>query len=441
MLKSRVPVLASLSDDAAEKGDAPEADRDRPLDPWRRCGTAAARAVIAEAIRLIQNYEDHFRLRKRKRRLADQATFERTVEALLCDAIHGRLTIPTGGLMVSLANRDLGSANRYRAPTLNKALPDILKRLSAPEMAYLNVQKGTQGFQAGEGVRTTISAGERLIRRIEEHSLTLSDITRGSGQETIVLKSAKPDRFSGAELINYRDTPQTRAFREEMGKINAWLAGADISFDEFYATDRVVDSQQRHLRRIFNNGSFAKGGRLFGGFWQEIGKEQRGQGLRIADEPVVTLDYRQAAPRALYGLAGETPPADCYAVPGYESYREGWKKLLNTVLFQGPAIARFPQGTRDLFPARLKIGEALGALLAFHAPVRSRLVPGLGFSLMFTESEILVDVLLDLMCQRIVALPIHDAVIVRRSDQDQAADAMREAFRRHSGIVGEVAVQ
>ncbi len=413
---------------------------DRAFDPWRRCATERARLVVAEALRLLQNYEEYRGFRKRRRRPHDQAAFELSVEALLADAVHGQLVDPDCGLMVSLANKDLGSSSRYRPPVMTKALPDILQRLAAPEMAYLVVAKGHQGFSRGEGRRTTFWAGERLIKRIGEHELQLEDLRRVSHQEVIVLKAAKEDHWDSGKRLEYSETEQTRKFRDEVRTINEWLAGADIAFDEAWATT-AVDDRRRELRRVFNDGRFNAGGRLFGGFWQDLKKSERALGLTIDGHRIVTLDYRQMGPRILYGWAGVQPPEDCYSIPRYEAFRDGWKRLFGALTHTGLELGRYPQGTRKLFPGHLRIGEAIKALVDFHAPIASRFMPGVGLDLMFAESEIMVDLLLTARRQNIVALPVHDAVIVAQKHQDAMAAIMVQTFKDHVGIPGEVAIE
>ncbi len=73
------------------------------------------------------------------------------------------------------------------------------------------------------------------------------------------------------------------------------------------SADKIVDSNDRRLRRIFNNGSFEEGRRLFGGFWQPLKKTERAEGLIIEDEAVASLDFGQMTPRILYGMAGVFP--------------------------------------------------------------------------------------------------------------------------------------
>jgi hypothetical protein len=52
----------------------------------------------------------------------------------------------------------------------------------------------------------------------------------------------------------------------------------------------------------------------------------------------------------------------------------------------------------------------------------------------------LVDVLLTLKTQGIVALPIHDAVVVRDDNSDKANAVMKQVFREHTGITPDVAL-
>jgi hypothetical protein len=59
--------------------------------------------------------------------------------------------------------------------------------------------------------------------------------------------------------------------------------------------------------------------------------------------------------------------------------------------------------------------------LALLLSVRGHLFcTGIGFKLMFIESECLIDVLLALIDRSIVALPVHDAVIVPVSAVESA---------------------
>src|SRR5512137_989035 len=252
--------------------------RDRPFEDFRVPRTDKAKAVVADVLNQMQRYEQHRDLRKRKRKVDDQKTFEATVATIVCDLCHRWISEPEGWVAVSLSNETLGRAGRYKSPALNKTLPTVLERLASADMHFIELSKGFRGY-FNNGKQTTIRAGKRLISRIEEHSLSLSDLSIEVHQEVIILKTERTDVFTHGKPIDYQDDDRTVVFREQMHLINAWLAQADILLDSYFADLRGVDGTERFLRRIFNNSSFEAGGRLFGGFWQSLGQRERLMGV------------------------------------------------------------------------------------------------------------------------------------------------------------------
>lgn len=409
---------------------------DRPFNPFRAPKTAKAHAIVADLLGQLQSYERRKGLRQRQRKPADQQTFEDTVAAVVCDLMHRFITKPTGWVSVSLSNQDLGRASRYRAAAMNKTLPDILKRLAEPEMAFVEMEIGHQGF-FGPARRTVIKAGSRLLTRLHDYGITLDDLTQSTGQELIILKQAKADYWDEGGLVEYDDTDMTRQYRDEVQTINAWLGQADIQFDPMDGL--VVDDTDRLLRRYFSRESFERGGRLFGGFWQPLSKWQRHKGLLIDGQEVTTLDFGQMAPRILYGMAGvPVPTTDAYLLPGLEAHRKGVKKVMNALLFVDKPLTRYPADTKTLFPPRISFPQVVEALRQAHAPITRLFGSGIGHQVQFVESEILVDVLLALKAEGITGLPVHDAVIVARSSIPKVTMIMLEVFKAHTGVEGMV---
>src|SRR5690348_14512942 len=144
----------------AEPVEQDAAVRDRPFNPNRVAKSERSKGVVAEALRLLQNYETHFRARVRKRRRHDQITFEATVGALVCDLIHRELTAPGAWLAVPLSKTVLGRRDRYGSRVLGKTLPTILRCMTAPEMDYAEMIKGAPG-PFGTSRQTTMRAGSR----------------------------------------------------------------------------------------------------------------------------------------------------------------------------------------------------------------------------------------------------------------------------------------
>src|SRR5579863_5987269 len=95
-------VVTSTASQAAEA-----VSRDRPFNPWRVPKTDAAKALVGDVINQLQHFEVHLKLRKRKRKAADQVTFEAAVGALVCDLVHRDLGEPGGWLSLALSKEVL----------------------------------------------------------------------------------------------------------------------------------------------------------------------------------------------------------------------------------------------------------------------------------------------------------------------------------------------
>jgi len=199
-----------------------------------------------------------------------------------------------------------------------------------------------------------------------------------------------------------------------------------------------VDALARRLYRHFDNGSFASGGRLFGGFWQNIPKLTR-RGITIGGAPIVELDYAQLNPRLAYSEAKCTPPSgDAYTLPGFEDHREGVKQIFNALLFDKAPRTRFPEGVRASFPSSVKVRDVIGSIQQRHPGLVSVLATGIGHRLMYLESTIMMAVLRQLREGGVVALPVFDAVLVKASAATVAEAAMRQQFTAVTGIHAEV---
>src|SRR3989339_627634 len=171
--------------------------RDRPFNPFRIAHSETAKTVVADVLNQLQNYEGRFKLRQRARRPTDQKTFERIVETAVCDLVHRELTHPGGWAAIPLSKQVLSSKDRYRSPVLSKALPEVIKRMSSPEMSFVEFEKGHHSRQSNSDKpsrQSVIRAGKRLRARIQDSKLCLSDLGLDKYEETIILR--KKDELS-----------------------------------------------------------------------------------------------------------------------------------------------------------------------------------------------------------------------------------------------------
>lgn len=418
----------------AEKG-----PRDRAFNPWRFAKSDAAKAIIAEAVHMVEAYENHRAPRKRKRKANDQRTFEATIEAVLCDLISHELIGFPKGIHITRSKQILGVASRRKAPALNTKLPELLDKLAKPELDYIRLTKGHQ-TPFGPAKRTTIKPAARLLDRIGYSSIRANEIGLHQHDDVIFLRALKSDPAVHPQIIPYDETPETEKFRSQMQTINAWLLDAEIGFDPSLLPGKpvIVDPQQRMLRRVFSRMSFNSGGRLWGGFWMQLTKRQREEALFIGQNEIVELDYGQMAPRLFYAMKGLQPPdKDLYAIPGYEQHREGIKKVMNSMFFSVKPLTKMPRGVRKKF-AEQPVADVVGAIRDYHPDITDLFHVGLGHEAQFTESQIMIDILLRLRDMDIVALPIHDAILIAEQNEDEAREVMLNAFKAKTGMDGSV---
>lgn len=413
---------------------------DRFFNPWRVAVTAAARDFVDTIIRDVEAYEQTQKLRQRKRRPADQETFRATMSALVCDLVHTVISDAQSGFVVSRSFQELGRRSRYRAPALNKSFPGLLDMLEAPGLAIVRQDIGFQRFQK-PGQRTRLLAGAGLLERLGSVAFQFEDF-REDRAEILILKAEKQGHWDTGRLVEYPETADTTKLRADVRRINTFLREAELNFDEGEVElSRPLDLTNRQLKRIFNNGRFDSGGRLFGGFWQPLSKKHRLAGLTIDEEAVVELDFGQMSLRTLYGLEGKpAPEGDLYAVPGLEDWREGTKTLINALLFSEGTRTKKPQGTKSTLPAKVSAGDLIRRISEFHAPVAHHFGSEVGHHLQFIESEVMMGVLLRLMHESIVTLPIHDAVMAPSSKRDRVTEVMREVFEKRVGVRAMISV-
>ncbi|WP_051247915.1 hypothetical protein [Inquilinus limosus] len=410
----------------------------RRFQPFREPLSAAAEALVADVLNQLQNCEKYLKLRKRARRGTDQANFKALVSALVCDLAYQHLEDPDGSIMVD-RNRDVLTRRktRYDAPFVGKTFPDVLDLMSRPEMEFAVQRPGHWGGDNGVSWKTTAVAGPRLVRRLD--GLSTVDFGIGVGAEFIKLRKPKTNPDELGELVDYEDDETTRRLRAEMQTINAWIGAADLSFDTDPAAAKKINTSKRTLERNFTEGRFDRGGRLFGGWWMPLSKEVR-RGIRINGEETTALDYGGMGLRVLYGRAGAPlPDGDPYARGLLERYpREAIKKLFSAMTFARSRLKQWPKETREKFDQPPPLKEVRAAIEIEHRPIVGLLYTGIGHEIQFTESNLMVDLLLTLKGLGIVALPVHDCVVVQRSHAAEVKALMLKLFQQYVSVEGAV---
>lgn len=407
------------------------------FDPQYRARTPALLSSIKEFATWLAQQELEREIRVRSRTVSARRSFNLAVEALACNLLLLGAVEGKTALAVPRSHGFIWAKGRYANPVYGQHFLDLIDLMAKLRL----IAKISKGYRISAKVKapSLVAATSRLADYLPVKSFDWRSVRRIEEPEVIILKEGK-DEDGRSEPLNYSDSSNTRQWRGQIKRINDWLQDADIEFANAMPRLRVgqdgglIVPYRRAVRRIFNNAKWQHGGRLAGGFWMSMKREDRFQKIRIDGEPVADVDYQQLFPRLAYVRAqAEQPDGDLYDVAGDKSGRDGWKTLLNAVLFAEGRLGNWPKGSLQHFPEGTKLRDATDLLRQKHAPIAHLFETGLGFQLMRIESDILISVLTHLFSNGITALPLHDAVLVARSHADTARDTMQHEFTLRTG--------
>ncbi|MEN5081817.1 hypothetical protein ABE438_04975 [Bosea sp. TWI1241] len=398
------------------------------FDAWAYPKGCALHDLAAEIAARLDRDEEARGTRARRRR--NHVEHEREVSICIVVANLSRLVLDPGEtarLAVVLGKTRL-MAKRYRSPASGRLRTALLDQLEHLELVHIARSKR-------RGEASSIAPTASFAALCRGHRITLADFGRVCREETIV---ARPRRDTNAgsppALLDYPETGETEGMRAVVVALNAHIAQADIAF----LGDHLgpVNAHERHQRRLFNgppDDPLQGNGRLYGGFWQNLKRERR-RGLRINGEETVVADYSSMFVRLAYARLGVTPPAgDLYVVPGLEKNREAVKVLTSTLFFDQRQRSSWPKDEGLVVPSGWPLPKARAAIFCRHPVLRSSFGRGLGHELMRLESDIMLAVLDQLREKGVVALNLHDGLIVAAGDAMAAQTMMLEIGQQRTG--------
>ena len=199
--------------------------------------------------------------------------------------------------------------------------------MAHPEITLIEDVRRGYGFADGPAQRSLVRLRERFFQHIQPALFTCAAFRREEDPEVLILRGNKDPKTGLAEVVEYPETADTRRLRKQVQRINVFLRDAPIILltdHPVWADDgQPIDPLRRTVRRIFNNASWQQGGRLYGGFWETMRREDRFRLLRIGTrsypegEPIANVDHGQLFPRLAYLQTGQAPPdLDLYDING-----------------------------------------------------------------------------------------------------------------------------
>lgn len=301
------------------------------------------------------------------------------------------------------------------------------------ELGYIEQVNGKYNAATGFGRTARIKATDKLLKLVRIRDIYSVIISNPEDEsETIILKD------ENKKLIDYKDNQRSATAREELRLLNELLAKTELKVDKKALTDkRFVTLTNKRIFRVFNNNDFWKGGRVYGGFWQEIKREYR-KTITINDDKVTELDFKANHPSLIYRFSSGTPvPADCYAIKEFDRdiVKNAMLMMINNPSKADAANALVSRVRKKLKKEitrddALRVIESLEEL---HKAILFMLYdPKLGMRLQAIEGEIAIDILFNLMNENIPCLSLHDSFIVSVNHREQLRTAMINSYKKHT---------
>jgi len=275
----------------------------------------------------------------------------------------------------------------------------------------------------------------------------------------------------GKKLIHYEDDELNNAadMRKFLNEYNNFIQQTSILLDYVgyrhqrkirpQSRDKIsqlpksihIDLTKKKMKRVFNNNSFAQGGRFYNGFWMEMPSALRLR-LIIDMQKVIEADYSGIHIHLLYNQIGIDYGAkmeDPYAVPGYKETKEHrnlFKKLLLAAInAEGDgkstgetkairALLKHIKYNRADYPDEIpKLRTVLEDFKEYHKPISGFLCTAKGMFLMCQDSQIAELVMKSMLARGVTVLPVHDSFVCPKQYSDTLLDVMTWAYQQVTG--------
>jgi hypothetical protein len=288
------------------------------------------------------------------------------------------------------------------------------------QLAATGAIEHRKGLRGNLGQQSSFRATPDLYRAYTERPVPLICTPR----ERIIL------RDGDGRLAPYQNSRDTDRWRKQVLRFNEALSSTSIELDgklisegdavwvrDEDGDDRMVNGTATlSLHRVWNE-NWQRNGRLYGCWVQNLPKENR-RTLLLNGEPVAEPDYPALHCGLIYDLAGKPMPDKPFEIDGFE--RSEVKRAFYTMV-NAPS---WDSARRAIWQHSPRWKELMPAIAQKHSAVKEALCSGIGARLMCIDATIMCRNLTDLNREGIIALPIHDSVIVQAKYEGRAFEIM-----------------
>ena len=333
--------------------------------------------------------------------------------------------------------------NNYRKSTrlgkLHFKYEAFIQTLDTLEKFKLLTKKEAVYFE-GYAYSSRMKASKKLIKIFDALNLDnlISVIEPSEASNLIILKDKDKN------IKDYRANHVIQKWRENLllinKKINSARISLDMEDDQYHELikklntnrDRVdffPDFTAKNLHRVFNNSSFEQGGRFYGGWWQSIPREFR-KFININYKSTEEVDYSGHHIRILYSindkdLVGHPYRLSDEAQNTAEKIQDRKEATLIMLNCKNDSEALYTIKNKGIKNPR----QVMNTILERHQPINDLFFTGVGNRLMFEDSIIAEQVMLEMIKLGHTILPVHDSFIVRNSATFELIPIMERVFK------------
>ena len=366
------------------------------------------------------------------------------------------------------------AGSRYNELHISYRVIAVIDRLV--ELELIGLEKGYPGDNwSGKGGRSSrIWPREKLRRHFLKAKLDPLDVSSREdtvddggifvkGRESIILRDADKNK------VEYKDTARTNSMREVLDAYNFMLLWThvdcrhldDPSISKSDGTSVHISQHRKFVRRIFNDCSWRRGGRFYGGWWQRINKEDRSK-IMIDGERTIEIDFSGLHIVLLYAEENinyyeEFCGSDPYdiSIPELTDHPDFSRWLAkNTILIavnarnETSAFGAIREKARDE-PTKPKgrsldndfLRSVLTLLREKHSPIADKFCSGAGVDLQYKDSQITEHIIKHFAIDRVATggtpvpiLTIHDSYILAEEYAGELWEQMQIAWREETAL-------
>lgn len=196
-----------------------------------------------------------------------------------------------------------------------------------------------------------------------------------------------------------------------------------------YAGNKKLDCS---IASIYCRGDYNSGGRLYSGKngHQALSKADRGT-ITINGKETTELDFSALHPSMIYAEKDIQITDDPYS---FCELRDVAKKALLIAINaknKEEAVGALNDYIRN-HQYRITAGEVFSALEQKHEAIKDYFYSDYGVKLQKRDGRMMMDILNSLLSLRIIALPVHDSIIIDKRYADKGRSVMDKIYRKYN---------